>query len=98
MALLFHDDCFLNHQTGQHPECPARLESILKRLKQQKVLDKFERGLFKPATSDVVSLVHSKEHINSIQTVGQRKEEVTSMPIPLYLKSLTPLHCKLWVV
>ena len=31
MTILYHDPLFQRHQTGHHPECPARLEAIAER-------------------------------------------------------------------
>lgn len=40
MTLLYMDDRFLQHETGQHPECPARLQSIHAAINKSGLLEK----------------------------------------------------------
>ncbi len=72
MTLIFTDPIFLKHETGQHPECPARLSSITSHLEAAKLLDKVTRGKVRPATEEELLLVHHREHIQEIQKITQK--------------------------
>ena len=38
------DDCFLDHDTGEHPECAARLRSVAQHLNETDLIARFDRG------------------------------------------------------
>jgi acetoin utilization deacetylase AcuC-like enzyme len=70
MAIQFYDDVFLRHETGQHPERPARLEGIVRRLeKPDPWIKLYQRGEFALAEAAQLERVHSKEYI---QTIAER--------------------------
>ncbi|MCI0684334.1 MAG: histone deacetylase [Gemmataceae bacterium] len=56
--LLYSDPGFLEHDTGQHPECAARLRSILARLHQSRLLTQCTQRAFQPLPVEKVNLVH----------------------------------------
>ena len=72
MAVLFADPVFLQHNTGQHPECAARLEAVYQYLATHQLDERFTRGEIQPA--DIVQLkrVHGTQHIQKIEAFAAR--------------------------
>jgi acetoin utilization deacetylase AcuC-like enzyme len=66
MTLLYADSCFLEHQTGAHPECPARIETILKRLAERKLLDRCVRPEWTAVSPDRLARVHSPAYAEEV--------------------------------
>lgn len=56
--LLYTDARFLEHNTGRHPECSARLHSILARLHQANLIEKCTQLPFQPLALEQVDAVH----------------------------------------
>ena len=52
MTLLYYDPRFLEHDTGQHPEQPQRLRSIMARLEKVGLAADCERPKWEPATRE----------------------------------------------
>lgn len=71
MPLLYTDPCFLNHETGQHPESPARLRSISARLEKSDLPKKFEAGKIREATLEELSRVHSEKHVERVREFAE---------------------------
>lgn len=66
ITVYTHADC-LKHEMGPyHPECPARLESILATLKQASFADQLQWQEAPLATQEQLSRVHPKEYIAEI--------------------------------
>ncbi len=61
MTILISDPLFQRHETGQHPERPARLASILTRLERDGLVARCQRGEYTPLTEDAVRGIHSAE-------------------------------------
>ncbi|MBI4617518.1 MAG: histone deacetylase [Planctomycetes bacterium] len=67
---LVYDDLFLEHRTGDHPECPERLVAIRERL--------IESGLWegrlhvppRPATDEEILRVHASEHLERLRAAA----------------------------
>ena len=65
---LIYDDCFLQHHTGRHhPECPQRLEAIVRRLHDTQLWDRLEHPAFGPADWKWIEQVHTKEYIRRLR-------------------------------
>jgi len=83
MAILFTDDRFLEHDTGNHPESAERLRAIHRRLKTSDLLQKFSTPSWKPATTEQIERVHTPQHLDQIrrfaQSGGGRVERDTIM-------------------
>ncbi|MBN1435753.1 MAG: histone deacetylase [Sedimentisphaerales bacterium] len=67
-TLLGYDERFLQHRTGKHVERPARLTSIVERLKHEGIWDDL-----KPVTGDVdpaawIKEIHSQEYIDRLES------------------------------
>ena len=71
MPLLYTDPCFLNHETGQHPECPARLHSISARLAKTDLSKKFTDGKIRDATVEELTRVHSAKHVERVRLFAE---------------------------
>ena len=60
----------LAHETGQHPERPARIPAILETLDQRGWLG-YERTLSPPASRQALLAVHPERHIEMVQRVAE---------------------------
>ena len=67
MALLFADDIFLKHRTGEHPESPARLEHLDAHLRQQGLPARFAPGGLRAATVAELARVHRPAYIAQVE-------------------------------
>jgi acetoin utilization deacetylase AcuC-like enzyme len=68
-ALIYHP-IFLQHDTGSHhPERPSRLQAILRKLQQTKLIDELMVLEPEAASIDDIALVHSKDYIFSIRDI-----------------------------
>jgi acetoin utilization deacetylase AcuC-like enzyme len=72
VTLLFSDPLFLRHETGPHPECPARLCSITTRLEQAGLTMRCTPGSYQPLTPDQVRRVHDPAVLARVQSLTQR--------------------------
>jgi acetoin utilization deacetylase AcuC-like enzyme len=83
MTLLYMDDRFLLHDTGRHPECPLRLQTIHKKLDGSDLLSRVTRPKFAPASDADVLRVHTAEHMETLRSFaasgGGRIESDTVM-------------------
>jgi acetoin utilization deacetylase AcuC-like enzyme len=66
MPILYSDSCFLEHETGNHPESALRLRSIVDRLEKTELQKQFEQGVVQPATREQLERVHSSSYISSV--------------------------------
>lgn len=67
MTLLYMDDRFLLHNTGQHPECAARLQHIHANLSSSGILSQLTRVPVQRAKDADLERVHTAEHIRNIR-------------------------------
>ncbi len=69
MTLLFHDELFLKHETGRHPECPDRLRSVHDRLTQSGLVERCKLGEYQPVAADdpIFSKVHEPHVVERIK-------------------------------
>lgn len=64
---LIYDDVFLSHKSPfEHPERPARLEAILKKLKHESFLDRIDLIKPKPADEEEIQLAHSPKQVKYV--------------------------------
>ena len=61
MTLLYTDDIFLRHETGRHPECPARLVAVTARLARAGLVARCKLGTILPLTPEEVARTHAPE-------------------------------------
>jgi len=55
---VIYDDVFLKHETGSHPESPARLTHIVKVLRSAPFANLTDWFTPIPATEEELSLIH----------------------------------------
>ncbi|MCA9034421.1 MAG: histone deacetylase [Planctomycetaceae bacterium] len=67
MTLLYLDDRFLLHETGQHPECPGRLQAVHAALTAGQLLDQVELRTAVTAQDDDLLRVHSARHLEMLR-------------------------------
>ncbi len=66
MTLLFTHPRFLDHETGSHPERPARLQAIEQMLNSTGLARRCPAGDCRPATDDELTRIHTAEHVAEI--------------------------------
>ncbi len=67
MPLLYSDRLFLEHDTGQHPECADRLRAVHAMLAGSKLAAGFENGTLRDATQAELQRVHSAAHVSRVE-------------------------------
>ena len=70
MTILFSDPLFQRHETGQHPERPARLASIIARLKRSGLIARCRAGAYSPLTAEAVADIHTPEVVAEARRVA----------------------------
>lgn len=66
MTVLYHDPLFQQHQTGNHPESPARLQAIARKLEQSQLVERCELGKLRVAAVDEVTRLHERDYVTSV--------------------------------
>ncbi len=72
MTLLYDDDCFLQHDTGAHPECAERLRRTRTHLAESGLV---ERCRVKPAVEadrEDIQRVHADSHLNAVRHFAEK--------------------------
>jgi acetoin utilization deacetylase AcuC-like enzyme len=72
MTLLYYDDLFLDHDTGDHPECPDRLRHTIKHLEAQRLTERCRRQRVQPLDEAGLTRVHTAAHVAMIRQVAAR--------------------------
>ena len=67
MTLLYTHPLFLEHRTGQHPECPERLTSISRQLQQAGLDRQCALPEWTAATIEQLSRVHRRDYISAVK-------------------------------
>ncbi len=67
---LYSDPLFLNHQTGRHPESPARLEAVRRRLSDDRLSQLGTRGAVRRATTQEVLRVHGGDYVARLEKMA----------------------------
>jgi acetoin utilization deacetylase AcuC-like enzyme len=70
MPLLFASPKFSEHQTGKHPEQPARNDCLLSMLAESEQGDRWERASWQPATLEQVARNHSASYMEQLRKFG----------------------------
>src|SRR5262245_12929241 len=71
MTLLYYDERFLDHDTGQHPERPLRLQKIVARLQENGLMEQCRRPTWQPATTQQLEQVHERGHIENVAAYAE---------------------------
>ena len=72
MTLLYYDPRFLEHNTGDHPEQPARLQQTIARLEQSGLDATCKRPEWEPATGARLEHVHESSHIERVAATARQ--------------------------
>ncbi|TWU45715.1 Histone deacetylase-like amidohydrolase [Novipirellula aureliae] len=70
MTLLYSDPVFQEHETGDHPECAARLMPVIRYLHFVSLDQLCKRPSWQPVTSERLERVHHVEYIESIRQLA----------------------------
>src|SRR5438045_2238882 len=71
MTLLYTDERFLKHQTGQHVERPERLQAITRRLENSGLAARCKKAECRPFSEDAVAGVHDWTQIMKVRQVSE---------------------------
>ncbi|MFO7907501.1 MAG: histone deacetylase family protein [Planctomycetota bacterium] len=66
MALLYDNPIFLKHETGLHPECPARLNAISAKLTKEGLTERCDRPRWELANRETLGRIHNLAYVDSI--------------------------------
>ncbi|MCE5269461.1 MAG: histone deacetylase [Planctomycetaceae bacterium] len=71
MTLLYAAPCFLNHETGDHPERADRIRQIPRRLGESGLLGQCRQPEFKPVSRQRLARVHSPTYIDEVWALSK---------------------------
>ena len=74
MTLLYTDPRYLLHETGQHPEKPDRLRSIVKKLADDQLDARCTRPACVPATMQQLERCHGRDYVTSVRRTIEEKK------------------------
>ena len=63
MTCLVYNDIFLEHDTGEHPECPGRLRAIMSHLHHCKFVEELDLLAPRCASISDLLLVHTERYV-----------------------------------
>jgi acetoin utilization deacetylase AcuC-like enzyme len=66
MTLLYCDPCFLDHETGNHPERADRIRAIPDRLEKAGMWERCRRPDFRPVSRQWLARIHSPVYIDEV--------------------------------
>lgn len=72
MALLYFDDCFLEHDTGRHPERALRLERVMAHLEKIEVTKACRRMPVEAAPIENLHAVHTPEYVQHVRLFAEQ--------------------------
>ncbi len=67
MTILFRDPLFQRHITGRHPESPARLAAIDRRLEERGLIAQCTTGAIRPATREELIRLHGGDYVDQVR-------------------------------
>jgi acetoin utilization deacetylase AcuC-like enzyme len=71
MALLYLDPCFLNHETGNHPERPERIKAIPSRLAERGLDVRCQRPSWEAVSGQRLMRVHTPRYVNEVWAIAK---------------------------
>ena len=71
MTLLYTSTRFLDHHTGQHPECAARLRHILARLDETGLAARCTQPVWSSAENSRLAAVHEPQMISGLERLAE---------------------------
>ena len=70
MTLLYWDPRFLDHDTGQHPECAQRLRQVIGHLETTSLITQTQSPSWQPATEQQIASVHISAHLAALERLA----------------------------
>src|SRR2546421_350565 len=70
MTLLYSSPRFLDHDTGDHPECAERLRHIAARLDATGLMHACGRPEWRPATAERLGRIHSLSYAEQVARIA----------------------------
>jgi acetoin utilization deacetylase AcuC-like enzyme len=71
IVILYTDPVFEEHETGAHPECPARLASIRRRLAETGLIERCTPGSIRSATREELQRMHPGSYIDRVRRFAE---------------------------
>lgn len=65
--LLYLDDAFADHETGNHPECPERIRRINRHLREVEFDQRCERPTWCEASLEQVTRIHQADYLHQLR-------------------------------
>lgn len=97
MAVLFQSKSLLQHETGNHPECPERLKRVRDLVSSEKITDLLILENQREATSQEILRVHTPEYLQKIRQFcdegGGRVESDTVVSLHSYEVAIHAAGC-----
>lgn len=72
MALIYADERFLDHETGQHPESPARLRAVYDHLAKTGLRQRLTEGTPQAAPAKGLESVHSQAYVARVRQTAEQ--------------------------
>jgi acetoin utilization deacetylase AcuC-like enzyme len=85
VTILYRDPMFQRHLTGRHPESPARLAAIDRRLEDRGLIAKCTAGAIREATREELVRLHDAGYVDEVQdysTQGGGRIEADTVVCP----------------
>ena len=90
MTLLYTDPCFLDHETGSHPECAERLRRVTAHLTATGLASKCAAAPVGPVAERQLTRVHTANYVDQVQQFadqGGGRIEADTMAKPMRLRA-----------
>jgi acetoin utilization deacetylase AcuC-like enzyme len=71
MTLLYLDDCFLSHETGDHPERAERIRLIPARIARAGLDARCRRPLWRPVSGQRLTRVHTSRYVREVWALAK---------------------------
>jgi len=71
MTLLYQDPRFLDHDTGNHPECSKRLSRTMDWLDDKDFVNCCRQVPWSPISLELLSRIHTSEHIQAVKQCSE---------------------------
>ncbi len=71
MTLLYNEPCFLQHETGNHPERADRIRQIPTRLAEAGLDDRCRRPPWEPVARDRLTAVHAPGYVDEVWSLAR---------------------------
>ena len=71
MPLLYQNEMFEQHDTGQHPECAKRLEKVRQHLASRGTLEKFDLRPCPTIDTKHLLAIHTDDHIRKVKAYAE---------------------------